>query len=240
MGHIHIDSDFVDWILGINKDSGKPRIALFDNVHFYVGLRRTLNEAEKVGLVSDGKFCAKRTVSSFQDIQQSHNNFNGRVYALVDRNPRVHILFLIDTQLLAVFSLAMLINQKSGRKAVVMKGIDGSLYHSQHLAEELTFGKTILQFQAVYWIDAEMNKIPIEIPFESGDWPDVLSQICAKIVEASKEDRSASWLIELYMCPVAPCTQPALTEFKAWTKFLGQQTNPLVQAVVHGAEQTMV
>ncbi|CAE6535904.1 unnamed protein product [Rhizoctonia solani] len=120
--NILADSDFADWIFDLNRDSGKPRIALLDNIHFYVGFRGELDGAESIGLISGGNFRAKRAVSSFEEALQPYDEFGGKIYALVDRSPQVHFLFLVDTQLLGVLSLAMLIGRQYRKKALVLKG----------------------------------------------------------------------------------------------------------------------
>jgi hypothetical protein len=80
------------------------------------------------------------------------------------------------------------------------KGVDGTLYHSKHIIDELTQSGikpgTGTEWK-VYQLGKEMKRFIMPIKLESEDYQQKFLEVRRKIGERTQRDNSSKWLIEV-------------------------------------------
>ncbi|KDN35559.1 hypothetical protein RSAG8_11474, partial [Rhizoctonia solani AG-8 WAC10335] len=225
-------------------------IKLHESAHFYTGPDITWvnkNTVMHIKLGSDpSTYRSKKGFSDFKAYFDSVKR--GPVHVFVDRNPSIHIL-LTTKKWSRLFSLARLIDNN---KTMVLKSVDGSLYHAQQVVGQLS-----LSDAGVFQLDRAKNaRIRTEARLVASDCIGILYEAREFIVKEGKRwdkpnnpQPTKGWLIEPSSSePFDGSTKPKIEHRKGisrnllldrldFTPSTGDVADNSAQAVSHGASK---
>ncbi|KAG8755920.1 hypothetical protein FRC11_005661 [Ceratobasidium sp. 423] len=176
-------------------------VKLHENASFYTHLSWKGEEtmAVNLGLTSSrtSEMCPKKGFSDFKkyfDIKGTP----GPVHVFVDRNPCIHVL-LTTTKWSRLFSLVKIIEKN---KTIVLKGVDGTLYHAQQVVNELITPNAKVD---QYWVSRREQQGTRRTRQSAGlkaPASDCITNLLQAREYISKEDArhqwpDPSWLIEI-------------------------------------------
>ncbi|CAE6418035.1 unnamed protein product [Rhizoctonia solani] len=218
-------------------------IKLHESAHFYTGPDITWvnkNTVMHIKLGSDpSTYRSKKGFSDFKAYFDSVKR--GPVHVFVDRNPSIHIL-LTTKKWSRLFSLARLIDND---KTMVLKSVDGSLYHAQQVVGQLILSSTGV---GVFQLDRATNlKTRTQAGLTASDCIGILREARGFIVaEGRRLNKHGGWLIEVQPSSSEPfdgSTKPKIEYRKGISRNLlldfspstGNVAGNSAQAVSHGA-----
>ncbi|EUC67764.1 hypothetical protein RSOL_553420 [Rhizoctonia solani AG-3 Rhs1AP] len=184
----------------------EAQIRLHESAHFYTGPDITWNkEVMHIKLGSDpSTYRPKPGFSDFKTYFGAPQQ--GPVHVFVDRNPSIHIL-LTATKWSRLFSLARLIDND---KIMVLKGVDGTLYHAQQVVGQLNIPTS---GAGVFQLDRATNnkdRINAELPTSAIDCIEILRNAHTFILAENRRWTTKEWLIEV--APTSHEPPKSLTE----------------------------
>ncbi|KDN35552.1 hypothetical protein RSAG8_11467, partial [Rhizoctonia solani AG-8 WAC10335] len=216
------------------------KIKLHESAHFYTGPDITIKGAMQIKLGSGPS--TYRSKEGFSDFKAYFDSVErGPVHVFVDRNPSIHIL-LTTKKWSRLFSLARLIDND---KTMVLKSVDGSLYHAQQVVGQLILSSTGV---GVFQLDRATNlKTRTQAGLTASDCIGILREARGFIVaEGRRLNKYGGWLIEVQPSSSEPfdgSTKPKLEYRKGISRNLlldfspstGNVAGNSAQAVSHGA-----
>ncbi|CAE6437442.1 unnamed protein product [Rhizoctonia solani] len=173
------------------------RIKLHESAFFYTRLTWRGKDSEikatHLELVSGASaYRAKKGFSDFKEYFNSTGPEPGPVHVFVDRNPSIHIL-LTTRNWSRLFSLARVIENET---VVVLKGVDGTLYHARHVFEKLIQPTTNMECM-VFRLDQQNMKTRTNVGLKATECINILCEARNFIRVEDKRKSPSKWLIEI-------------------------------------------
>ncbi|CAE7170048.1 unnamed protein product [Rhizoctonia solani] len=188
---------------------GGAAIKLQENAFFYIHIhwKGENTMAVNLGLKSSrtSELCSKKKLLAFKDYFDANASLPASqgplpVHVFLDRDPCIHIL-LTTKNWSRLFSLARIIENN---QTIVLKGVDGTLYHAKQVMGELITPNAKI---GQYWVHRRGNiggqgsryQVGLKAPASDciGNLLQAREHIRQEEVRLKKESKYPSWLIEI-------------------------------------------
>ncbi|KAH7313237.1 hypothetical protein B0J17DRAFT_687515 [Rhizoctonia solani] len=171
------------------------QIKLHESAFFYTRIswkeKDSDTTATNLDLVSGAStYRAKKGFSDFKEYFNSTER--GPIHVFVDRNPSIRIL-LTTKDWSRLFSLARVIDKE---KVVVLKSVDGTLYHAQHVVEKLIHSTKNMKCE-VFRLDQQNTRTRTNAGLKPSDCIGMLCEARNFVRAEDKRKSPSKWLIEI-------------------------------------------